>query len=77
MAPITVNVDNFARVESDIMVAKMLPIVGGIGVFHHDRQPAPLDQQPVIRQNRDTLYSVAIVNISGGATLTIPEFGDR
>ena len=77
MAPITVNVDNFARVESDTMIAKMLPIVGGLGVFHHDRQLAPLDQQPVIRQNRDTLYSVAIVDISGGATLTIPEYGDR
>ncbi|GAA4483217.1 DUF1214 domain-containing protein [Rhodococcus olei] len=77
MAPITVNVDNFARVESDTMIAEMLPILGGIGVFHHDRQLAPLDQQPVIRQNRDTLYSIAIVDISGGATLTIPEFGDR
>lgn len=32
----------------------------------------------MIRQNRDTLYSVAIVDIGqGGATLTIPEVGDR
>lgn len=77
MAPITVDVDNFARVESDTMITRMLPIVGGLGVFHHDRQLAPLDQQPVIRQNRDTLYSIAVVDISEGATLTLPDCGDR
>ncbi|MGW5309503.1 DUF1214 domain-containing protein [Nocardia thailandica] len=73
-----VDVDNFARIESDAMIAKMLPIVGGLGVFHHDRALAPLDEQPVIRQNRDTLYSVAITAIVGeGATLTIPDAGGR
>lgn len=75
---ITVNIDNFTRVETDTMIDKMLPIIGGLGVFHHDRELAPLDRQPVIRQNRDTLYSVAITDIAdGGATLTIPEVGDR
>lgn len=73
----TVTIDNFTRAETDAMIARMLPIVGGQAVFHHDRVLAPLDQQPVIRQNRDTLYSVAIVDISGGATLTVPETGDR
>src|SRR4029077_1066920 len=33
--------------------------------------------QPVIRENRDTLYSSAIVDISQGATLTVPDAGDR
>ena len=41
------------------------------------RRPTPLDQQTVIRMNRDTLYSFAIVDISAGATLTVPESGDR
>ncbi|MFS6528696.1 DUF1254 domain-containing protein [Microbacterium aurugineum] len=75
---IPVTLDNFTRVETDTMILKMLPIIGGVGVFHHDRELAPLSQQPVIRQNRDTLYSVAIADIAhGGATLSIPEAGDR
>lgn len=78
MSAITVDVDNFTRVETDTMIDRMLPIIGGMGVFHHDRVLAPLEQQPVIRQNRDTLYSVAIVDLEAGpATLTIPEVGDR
>ncbi|MGV2902214.1 DUF1254 domain-containing protein [Microbacterium sp. AGC62] len=73
-----VDVDNFTRVETDTMIDRMLPIIGGVGVFHHDRALPPLDQQPVIRQNRDTLYSVAIIDLSGGpVTLTLPEVGDR
>lgn len=76
--PIPVTLDNFTRVETDTMIQKMLPIIRGLGVFHHDRELAPLSQQPVIRQNRDTLYSVAVTDIAGGgATLTIPEVGDR
>lgn len=75
---IPVNVDNFARVETDTMIERMLPIIGGLGAFHHDRELAPLDEQPVIRQNRDTLYSVAVTSIAEGpATLTIPEAGAR
>ncbi len=31
----------------------------------------------MIRQNRDTLYSSAIVDISEGATLSLPDAGDR
>lgn len=31
-----------------------------------------MDHQPVIRQNRDTLYSGGVVAISRGATVTIP-----
>lgn len=78
MSAVIVDVDNFKRVETDTMIDRMLPIIGGLGVFHHDRVLAPLDQQPVIRQNRDTLYSVAIVDLSAGpVTLTIPEVGDR
>ncbi|MCD5348455.1 DUF1254 domain-containing protein [Agromyces sp. S2-1-8] len=76
--PVTVSIDDFARIETDTMISRMLPIIGGLGVFHHDRELAPLDQQPVIRQNRDTLYSVAVVDLGGGpAKLTIPDVGYR
>ena len=36
---------------------------GGVNRWHHNRTPTPIDQQPVIRMNRDTLYSMAVVDI--------------
>jgi len=77
MATIPVNVDNFARVESDRMFAAVLHDSGAVNQWMHNRVPTPIDHQPVIRQNRDTLYSAAIVDISEGAALTIPDAGDR
>jgi len=44
--------------------------------FHY-RTPTPVDQQTVIRMNRDTLYSAAVVDISAGARVTIPDAGRR
>lgn len=75
--PITVSVTNFARAESDRMFAGLAATAGGSNRWAHHRAPVPLDDQVVIRMNRDTLYSTAIVDISRGATLTIPEHGDR
>lgn len=77
MGDVKVNVDNFVRAESDRMFAAILADSGGVNVWKHNREPTPLDHQPVIRQNRDTLYSAAVVDISRGATLTIPDAGDR
>jgi hypothetical protein len=51
--PIAVTADNFARAESDLYFANVVKI-GGFGKFTHIRQPAPSDQQNVIRMNRDT-----------------------
>ena len=48
-----------------------------INVLVHHREPASIEDQPVIRQNRDTLYSSAIVDISQGATLSLPDAGGR
>jgi len=73
-APIHVNVDNFVRAET---AAQFDRVTGAFNKWFHVRQPPQLDQQTVIRMNRDTLYSVVLVDISKGATLTIPESGDR
>src|SRR5262249_22944316 len=78
MTAAKVTVDNFARVESDRMLAGIMKTNGtGVNEWTHNRVPAPLDKQPVIRQNRDTLYSVAVADISEGATLALPDAGDR
>ena len=74
---IIVNSDNFVRAENDRMFHDLQRDAGGINTFLHNRQPAAIDKQTVIRLNRDTLYSFAIVDISEGATITIPEYGNR
>jgi hypothetical protein len=74
---ITVSIDNFARAETDRMFAGIQAGAGEINTFRHNREPAPIDEQTVIRLNRDTLYSFAIVDISAGARVTLPDAGDR
>jgi len=77
--PIHVNVDNFVRAETGSQIDRFLQIfVGGeINTWAHIRTPTPINNQSVIRMNRDTLYSAVIVDISEGAKLTIPESDDR
>ncbi|GAA1939534.1 DUF1214 domain-containing protein [Agromyces allii] len=74
---IHVNVDNFARAETDRMFHDLQRNAGGVGRFLHNREPASVEDQAVIRLNRDTLYSFAVVDAAAGATLTLPEHGDR
>ena len=72
-----VTVENFIRAESDRMFASLQTEAGGVNRLKHNRSPTPVDHQPVIRMNRDTLYSSAVVDISQGATVTLPDGGDR
>ncbi|HEX5945737.1 MAG TPA: DUF1214 domain-containing protein [Acidimicrobiales bacterium] len=74
---IIVNVDNFARAETDRMFAGLQRDAGAVNVLSHNRAPASVDHQTVIRMNRDTLYSFAVVDITAGATVTVPDHGDR
>ncbi|HEX3346920.1 MAG TPA: DUF1254 domain-containing protein, partial [Acetobacteraceae bacterium] len=42
------------------------------------REPAAIDNQIVIRMNRDTLYSAAVFDLDAGSvTITLPETGKR
>ena len=75
--PEMVNVDNFARAETNRMLAAVLRDTGGINLWMYNREPTRLDHQTVIRQNRDTLYSAAVIDASEGVTLTVPDAGDR
>ncbi|MCB1846100.1 MAG: DUF1214 domain-containing protein [Halieaceae bacterium] len=75
--PIKVNVDNFARAQADHEFAGFAKRAGGTNKFMINRSPTPIDDQNVIRMNRDTLYSLAVVNISRGATVTMPDAGKR
>ena len=75
---VKVNVDNFVRAETAVNFDKTLALLNGeVNKLFHFREPMPLDGQSVIRSNRNTLYSDAIVDISKGATLTIPKTNGR
>ncbi len=74
---ITVNVDNYAQAEVASQIDRIVGLGAVVNEWVHFRRPTPLDQQSVIRMNRDTLYSIAVVDISQGATLTIPDGGGR
>jgi len=71
-----VNVSNFVRAESDVAIKKIYDMVG-LGNWVHFRAPTPLDQQKVIRMNRDTLYSSAVLDLSEPATVIMPETNGR
>lgn len=74
---VKVNVDNFRAAETALMFDNQLALTGGVNRWFHYRKPTPVDNQPVIRMNRDTLYSGSIVDISDGGTITMPEVGER
>lgn len=44
----------------------------GVNVPLHRRSLTKTEEQSVVRMNRDTYYSVALVDVSGGATITVP-----
>ncbi|MFK7848128.1 MAG: DUF1214 domain-containing protein [Rhodothermales bacterium] len=47
--------------------------VVGVNRFQHKRKLTPTDDQPVVRMNRDTYYSNVVVDVSEGATITLPD----
>jgi hypothetical protein len=72
-----VTLDNFARAESDAYIGNLLKD-GKLGKFKHNREPASIDNQTIIRLNRDTLYSFAVFDLDAGpVTVTMPNAGKR
>jgi hypothetical protein len=76
---VPVTVDNFVRAESDVYFGRLLKDSGGtMGKFNHRREPASIDDQSVIRLNRDTLYSSALFDLDAGpVTIVMPDAGKR
>lgn len=74
---IPVTADNFVRAETDLYFGGIVKD-GGFGKFFHRREPTPIDNQTVIRMNRDTLYSAAVFDLEAGpVTVTLPNAGNR
>ena len=78
-APRPVTADTFIRAESDLYFNGILKDSGGaIGKFNHRREVASIDNQTVIRLNRDTIYSSALFDLAAGpVTITLPDAGKR
>jgi hypothetical protein len=71
-----VTVQTFVRAESDVAIAKVAD-AAGFGTFLHLRGPAPLDKQTVIRMNRDTIYSTAVLDLAEPVFVTLPDASGR
>jgi hypothetical protein len=72
-----VTPENFVRAESDLNFGKIVKD-GGFGKFNHRREPVAIDNQTVIRLNRDTLYSAGVFDLDAGpVTITLPNAGKR
>ena len=75
-AAVPVTVDNFKRAETELYM-KLYADRGFLGVVGHDRVPPPAEKQPVIRMNRDTLYSYVVLDLTSPATIVKPDTGKR
>lgn len=74
---VPVSVDNFSRAETDVTMATYVKEIG-IGSFMHARAAVAIDDQKIVRMNRDTLYSFGIFDLDAGpVTLTLPDTGRR
>ena len=60
-----VTVQNFTRAEFDNYLATNVK-KAGLGRLAHNREPASIEDQAVIRMNRDTLYSAAVFDLERG-----------
>ena len=74
---VKVTPDSFIRAETDNMFDQMIQNAGETNKFFHFRSPTPLDQQTVIRMNRDVLYSGGVFDASEGLNITFPELPDE
>jgi hypothetical protein len=70
---VPVTVENFIRAESDLYFSAVALKEDGFGKFEHKRELTPIDNQTVIKQNCDTLYSGAVFDLNAGpVTITLP-----
>lgn len=75
-SPIKVTPETFIRAETDNMFSQMIKNAGGTNQFFHFRTPTPLNNQTVIRMNRDVLYSGGVFDAKEGLKISFPEIPD-
>lgn len=74
---VQVSVTNYVSAKTALQFDKYYARAGDINQFSHSRDVVGIDNRSSRRLNRDTLYSIAIVDISAGAVVEMPESGAR
>jgi len=74
-APTIVTQDNFPQAYTSMRFDAIIKKAGGVNTFFEMPVPSSIpEEQFVVRMNRDTFYSTAIVDMSSGSVyVTIPE----
>ncbi|MDW3221625.1 MAG: DUF1254 domain-containing protein [Paracoccaceae bacterium] len=67
--------ENFSTAMADIYFQEVLDR-GGNNSFVHMRQVSSVENQNIIRENRDTLYSWGVFDVTNGLTVTLPAASD-
>ena len=73
--PIKVTEDNFAQAYTNLRLARIIELAGGLNTFRVMSVPSsdPAEQF-VVRMNRDTHYNTSVFDVSGGDVyITVPE----
>lgn len=74
---VPVTTSNFVRAETDHYFRRILERIE-LGRLRHERQMTRLDDQSVVRMNRDTLYSSGVFDLDAApVTITLPDSGKR
>ncbi|MDA8677316.1 DUF1254 domain-containing protein [Luminiphilus sp.] len=74
---IPVTLENYEVAESDLAFYNVTKLVGMNTFFHFPTGAFDLNNQTVVRMNRDTYYSAAVIDTTQGASITIPETNGR
>ena len=74
---VPVNILNFVTAQTAMQFDTYQKKAGGVNTVLNIREPVPIDAQSTIRVNRDTLYSFITIDISEGASVTLPEADGR
>jgi len=74
---VPVTLKNYKIAESDVAFGGTVKLGASNKIVHLPVKEFDLNKQIVVRMNQDTVYSGAIVDVSKGATITLPETDGR
>ena len=74
---IPVTLKNYKVAESDFAFGGTVKLGGVNKLIHLPVKEFDLSKQVVVRMNQDTVYSGAVVDVSKGATITLPKTDGR
>jgi hypothetical protein len=74
---VKVTADNYVRAETDYQVKTYVEGPNIFGKFVHSRKPYDVDNQVTVRANRDTLYSMAVFDLTSPVTIGLPDTKGR